>query len=376
MIFADWFWPGYKAGGPITSLVNLVNALTDIDFLVVTTDRDLHSEQPYEGITANTWVQYREHVRVIYLSPDKLNKAGITDVVREVSADIYYLNSMFSYHFTLVPMMVLRRMSLHGKIILAPRGMLKSGALSVKPWKKKAFLTMARWMGLYKGIEWHATSPEEVNEIRAFAGNGSVIHLAANISLQGAASAPLAKVKGELSVLTVSRVSPEKGIAEAIAAMTHPDLGPLKLRWTIVGAIPDSEYARSCAASTNLSDNQEIIWLGEVPPNEISALMASHHILLSATLGENFGHAIIEALSSGRPAVITDRTPWRGLAASNAGFDLPVGETDKFLEAIKFFGFMDQANYDKWSQGAAKYAADRLGEQDSMAATRRLFGLA
>lgn len=34
LIFIDWFAPGYKAGGPITSNVNIVEHLSDkLDFM-------------------------------------------------------------------------------------------------------------------------------------------------------------------------------------------------------------------------------------------------------------------------------------------------------------------------------------------------------
>ena len=38
-------------------------------------------------------------------------------------------------------------------------------------------------------------------------------------------------------------------------------------------------------------------------------------LFLLPTGGENFGHAIFEALACGVPALISDQTPWRGLAA-------------------------------------------------------------
>lgn len=40
LIFIDWFAPGYKAGGPITSNVNIVEHLSDkLDFYVITSSK-------------------------------------------------------------------------------------------------------------------------------------------------------------------------------------------------------------------------------------------------------------------------------------------------------------------------------------------------
>lgn len=41
IILSDWFAPGYRAGGPITSCVNLSYAMRDyFDVKIITSDRD------------------------------------------------------------------------------------------------------------------------------------------------------------------------------------------------------------------------------------------------------------------------------------------------------------------------------------------------
>ena len=43
-----------------------------------------------------------------------------------------------------------------------------------------------------------------------------------------------------------------------------------------------------------------------------------------ATRHENFGHAVVEAWAHGRPVLLSDQTPWRGLAELDLGWDLPL----------------------------------------------------
>jgi hypothetical protein len=58
LIFSDWFYPGYKAGGPIKSVTNLSIALQkEIDVFVFTADTDLNETKPYPNIQANTWIK-------------------------------------------------------------------------------------------------------------------------------------------------------------------------------------------------------------------------------------------------------------------------------------------------------------------------------
>ena len=57
LIFCDYFWPGYRAGGPITTL-NTVKQLNDVyDFKVVTRDHDYLSDIPYEQIELDSWTK-------------------------------------------------------------------------------------------------------------------------------------------------------------------------------------------------------------------------------------------------------------------------------------------------------------------------------
>lgn len=58
LIFIDWFAPGFKAGGPTTSNVNIVEHLKDIfDFYVITTDTDYHENQSYQDIISDKWIK-------------------------------------------------------------------------------------------------------------------------------------------------------------------------------------------------------------------------------------------------------------------------------------------------------------------------------
>ena len=90
--------------------------------------------------------------------------------------------------------------------------------------------------------------------------------------------------------------------------------------------------------------------------NELAEILKQHHLFILPTTGENFGHSIFEALLCGRPVLISDQTPWLGLAAKKAGWDLPLAEPDKFTEAIEVAAGWDQNSFDAWAEGAWQYA--------------------
>ena len=103
LVFIDWFSPAYKAGGPIRSIVNLIDhCQNDFDFHVITGDRDLGDEYPFKEIVLNSWIESMNY-KIIYLSRKKQNFNEFKKLFDEVRPDVVYFNSLFSYKFTLKP---------------------------------------------------------------------------------------------------------------------------------------------------------------------------------------------------------------------------------------------------------------------------------
>src|SRR5579863_7029524 len=68
LLLVAHYLPGVKSGGPIRSISNLVEALGDeMDFRVVTTDRDQDEAEHYAGITPDRWTRVGK-AEVLYLS--------------------------------------------------------------------------------------------------------------------------------------------------------------------------------------------------------------------------------------------------------------------------------------------------------------------
>ena len=80
--------------------------------------------------------------------------------------DAIYLNSLFSKFFTVYPLKWRLQQKIKSNIILAPRGMLRDGALAVKPIKKQVYLLYAKLTGLFKNVHWQSTSSQETVEIK------------------------------------------------------------------------------------------------------------------------------------------------------------------------------------------------------------------
>ena len=180
LIFIDWFLPGYKAGGPIQSIANFVNNFGDIfDISIVTSNKDLGATKLYDGIKSNVWV-VKDNYRVKYLDKKHLNISNYRFLLKEDFYDSVYFNSLFSVYITLLPLWFAVKYNM--RVVLAPRGMLGSGALNLKKRKKQLALWFLKMSGISNKIIWQGTASTEVLEIKICFGEKMQVKLAPNLS--------------------------------------------------------------------------------------------------------------------------------------------------------------------------------------------------
>jgi glycosyltransferase involved in cell wall biosynthesis len=371
LVFSDWFLPGYKAGGPIRSLANLVHNL-DFDFWIVTRITDHHSNQPYNGIKHGEWTKHRSNVHVCYIDQKEVTAPFVKQLLSENTFDFIYFNSLFSPLFTLLPLRVARAMGLAERCVLAPRGMLKPGALSIKSKKKKIFLFVSKFLGWFKNIRWHATNEQEKSEIKKHYGKSCHVIVAPNLASIVDRDTGLAnKEAGSIKLVSVARISAEKGIREALQFLKIADL-KTRVECVFYGTQQDEAYLNECKQIASQIEGAHITFPGEITPENIPSALQPAHFFYMATWGENYGHAIAEALQYGKPVIISDRTPWRKLSESHAGWDLPLEESS-FVKIIRACHAMDQHEYDLWSTGAKKYGCEHANDPRHIEAYYSLF---
>jgi hypothetical protein len=101
--------------------------------------------------------------------------------------------------------------------------------------------------------------------------------------------------------------------------------------------------------------------------------MQSQHVTLLPTLGENFGHTILESFLNAMPVVISDRTPWKNLEKNQGGYALPLQEPQKFIDALTSYQMMDAAEFLQASHGAFAFALRYLKSSEAIALNKALF---
>lgn len=396
LVLLNIYLPGSKAGGPIRSIENLVQVLgKEFHFRILTLDRDFGDKVAYPDIPVNQWLA-AGNAEVMYLQPGLRGLVRAYSLFRSIDeGTVLYLNSVWARRFSILPMLM-RSLNLCRPrcLVLAPRGEFSPGAISLKWFRKVVYLQIARRLGLYSNILWQASSEYEASDIlrnlQSFSqvgvapdlavGTGlwlekvdSELAIASNISEKNVMSmgGRNPKVPGRLRAVFVSRLSRKKNIKGALIMLTGVTGD---IFFDIYGPLEDQGYWEECnRVIAGLPKNIKVNYCGEAEHSKVSRIFFEHDLLLLPTLGENFGHAIVEALSSGCPVLISDQTPWRNLEAAGVGWDIPLDDLGKFRAVLQQCADSDEAWYAALSSRAMKYASVRGASPEIIEANRNLF---
>ena len=304
------YLPGYKSGGPLRTVSNMVYRLGDyFEFYIITKDRDEGDREAFSHIQANAW-QNVGKAYVYYLARKSWNIRGLLNVLRNSDYDIVYLNSLFAR--ISVYYLLLRRLHLipDKPVILAPRGETDSGAISLKAIKKYTYIYFAKSMNLYRNILWQASSLYEKEAIlRIF--HGASIHVAPDLVLPTTyfeQLATLKKIPGTARVLYFSRITPKKNLEFALRCLSKLQY---PITFDIYGPITDETYWQKCQTIIEqLPEYISVRYYGAIPNHLAVDIMSKYHALFIPTRGENFGHVFVEAFMAGCLVLTSDRTPW------------------------------------------------------------------
>lgn len=373
-----YYLPGFKSGGPTRTIANLVEQLGDeFQFRIITADRDALDDLPYADVFTGAWNSLGK-AHVCYI-PERMRSARLLiRLIRETPHDLLYLNSFFNPVFTLIPL-VARRMGLIPRrpVVIAPRGEFSPGALALKPWKKVVFQNISQQLGIYDGLLWQASSIHESADIgRVMGSTAGRIAVAPDVSQAPSEYIPEREKPGlqtraALRIVFLSRISPKKNLRGALEILARTDRGVI---FDIYGPIEEAGYWRQCqSVMAGLPSRVRVEYKGAVPHERVHEILAQYDLFFLPTFGENFGHVILEALLSGCPVLLSDRTPWRDLASKGIGWDLSLSDTRGFLRAIETISQMSRPERDQMSKQAHRYARQQIENNDIIQRNRRLF---
>jgi glycosyltransferase involved in cell wall biosynthesis len=385
LVFVGYYLPGFRGGGPIRTIANLVQRLgNEFDFYIITKDRDLGDVEPYPSIQPDKWTMVG-NAQVLYVGPGFLSFWRMLCSIRNLKYDVLYLNSFFDPGFSL-KILLARRFGIipFAPGVIAPRGEFSAGALKIKAWKKSPFIALVRFFRILDGFIWHASTEYEVLDIERVMGiDPSRINMARNISvapdLVDIADKPIlvnpsVSRSEALHICFLSRIAPMKNLDFALKVLSEVNVDVV---FDIFGPKESASYWEECEfLMKKLPDNIQVNYFGGVDNSLVRSTIAKYDLFFVPTRGENFGHVFIEALSVGVPLLISDQTPWRNLEKYNLGWDIPLSRIDCFVSAIEAAARFDQGVRDLMRHNCISFAKDKSDDVVGVDLNRSLFNIA
>lgn len=378
LLVYDHFTPAWKAGGPIRSLEQLIRNLHDsFDFSVLCSAYEYDENEILKNIKADDWISWENNTKIFYKSKQTSNRKYFTDRYEEVAPDIIYINGLFSYHYNIIPLLAAKNYSKKNpnvKIILSPRGMLHPGALSQKTLKKRVYLGFMKRTQLHRSIHWHATDEQEATYIKKQFGDVN-ISIAGNFPKLSALLPSPPKQPNSLIMGTLALISPMKNHLQILKSLKDTTSNII---WHIYGPVKDQQYWSECLHLINsLPENIKVVYHGAVEPARVHELFEKIHLYIQPSKSENFGHSICEALSSGRPVITTDTTPYLHLQDFKAGYTINHQNiSEELINAIRLFSDMGTVEFNTYVKNAINYIRKKMDIDKIKSQHQKLFFIA
>ena len=330
LIVMAGFFPGRKYGGPPVSVDNFCSLMDDYECYIVTRNHDMGEVTPYENIRTGEWLD-RGNCKVLYLNDSDYCMSSFKNAIIEVEPDVIYLQGLFQR--CVVPCLRLaKKYSIN--VLLAPRGELCAGAFQ-KRFKKIPYILLLRLRGWLENVAYQSTSDEETNALcRILKAPKDRVHYLSNIpSIPTEEYVPRTKEQRRASFVFVSRIVSKKNLVGAIRFFQS---AKGCVQFDIYGPVEDEQYWEDCRrAIDDLPDNVTARYCGLISHDEVHRVLSRYDAFVFPTFSENFGHVIVESLNAGCPVIVSDQTPWNDIDENGAGWEIPIDQSNAFVEAIQ-----------------------------------------
>lgn len=363
-VMAPAYVPAHKAGGPVPGIVGVVESLHDQDVHVYASDRDLGETEPfpppYRGTTQVGGAT------VTYLPPParRTMRAWVTALQEVRRSDLVYFNSLMARPFTIFPLLLLWATRYPGQVAISPRGELASSALRLGGSRQKQlWIRLLRILRLdlrlgRRPVTWVASSDHEKDDIERVFTQARVVVVPERLRPRADSERAVTSLVAGLHVVSVGRLAPVKGHDRFLRGLARTQR-PITAR--IIGPPEDAAHVVELdAIAATLPQSAAVEMTGSVVPDDVELALEEAHLFVLLTHGENFGHAIGEALRAGCPVLISDQTTWSGVAEAGAGVVLSAAACEDpgaVAEALDRFAALSDTEWQAWSRRAQEFIA-------------------
>ena len=325
------FYPATFYGGPISATWDLSKKLANngIEVYVSTTNANGTSKL---DVNTSAFIKKDKNLFVRYYNEQIINKFSLAFIVGVWSdikkSDVVYIQYLF--HYT-VFISVLFSFLLRKKVVICPRGSLSEWGLNYKhKWIKKI------WLNVFirpfaKNVTWQACSYLEVEDIKKIFKSSEIAEINDGIDFDS-----FQDVEGLSKLELVNKFANQnfKKVSDVFFSMGR--LHEIKGFEVIIDAfdlfVKDNPNAKLLIAGGDdgyetflkkkiekLSLLDSVFLIGTVNHKDKCKLLSNCSAFTLASKFESFGIVIAEALASGVPVIISNKTPWKDIEKNNCG---------------------------------------------------------
>jgi len=316
------YWPAFRYGGPIASNHNLNRALVKkgIDVTVYTTNVGLGKKVPLNQevnnngvkVTYFTFIKFFEFLgttgwqfslKLTYALQRNLN-----------SADLVYIPAMWNY-----PMAVAAYYCRKYKkpYIIAPKGVLYPYTKSKSAWKKWPYYKLFAERNIKNAMAIHYTSEDEANRCHSlFLGlKNQAIIIPNGIELSEFNNLPTRDnlwkrypiLKDKKIILFLGRINWIKGFDLLVKAYSRLAKERDDVHLLIVGSEEKGYEGKVKGLLKDEGALERVTFTGMLSGREKLEAFAGSDVFVLPSYSENFGMAVVEAMTCGLPVIISDQ---------------------------------------------------------------------
>jgi glycosyltransferase involved in cell wall biosynthesis len=333
---------------------------------VLAGNREVGDKIPLPTVLSDNWNNFEDSTaNVFYVSNIIRTVLFFLYECKRKQFDVLFLNSIFSFQYT-----VLSLFFIHTPVILSVRGMLHPSALKQKKMKKKLYLFFFKIILLFRNIKFHVTDEVEKKYVENIFGNRYEIITLPNIPSLFKQQY-VKKDVNSFNLITIALVSSMKNHYNVLLALMKCKSD---ICYRIYGPIKEYEYWENCKLLIQkLPLNVKVQYMGPISPNDVEQELKWAHVKILPSKSENYGHAMVEALSAGKPLISSHFIPWNDLNINNAGFNVDPNNLVELADALEFYANADSSQYDTLSSNASNYILKKVNIDQIKKAYLELF---
>ncbi len=362
LIMASLFYPQKNGGGPPVSIMNVVQSIKgEFEISIISHNYEVGDSKPLEGIR-DGWNDF-DFGRVYYFPYGQHTVGNIYNLICEIKPDVIYQNSFFSYDQVL-PVLKYKKKNPDVGVVVAPRGEICENRFCDGRLKKTVYIKVLKALGYLKNVYYQATGIDEKNDMVKYIGvSEDMIFDINNFSYANEKYiVPIDKKSGELRMCYIARIQDTKNMLYGVERLKNIKGN---VTYDIYGPIENKEYYDNCF-SVHLPENVHLNYCGFVDHDDVGKTIARYHVYYMPTIGENYGHSIVEGMLYKRPIIISDKTPWNGINEAGGGYAIPLDAPEKFEKAIESICGMEQEEYNAMCEKAKSYIDSQLHIEDTI----------